>query len=212
MTQFAMGGVMLEYTINSIMKALFSQSTNEVFSSIEWSDADLDWADRQNLTIMRPMYQSNGWLWHNLQEGIVEGRLWGGCLEVLDLHLSVRKYLPNFDKFNDVVLYLETSEELPSEGFVYRFIAALAEIGALQKSKAILMGYPKAQYCGKEPPEGRDDYILNQQNAVKNALNDYNSKVPVIFNMNFGHTDPQLIIPNGGSVRIDFTAKKIIFF
>ena len=34
------------------------------------------------------MYKSDGWHWHQHENKIVEGRLWGGCLEVLDLHLS----------------------------------------------------------------------------------------------------------------------------
>jgi muramoyltetrapeptide carboxypeptidase LdcA involved in peptidoglycan recycling len=78
---------------------------------------------------------------------------------------------------------------MPSEGFGYRFITALAELGLLKRFKAILMAYPKAQFCGNQPPEGREAFILNQQNAVKNALRDYNSNIPVVFNMNFGHTD-----------------------
>lgn len=209
MTQFAMGGGMHDYTVNSIKKALFSGSMGEVHAAPEYSDADLDWADPQNLTKKRPMYQSNGWHWLNPQDGIIQGQLWGGCLEVLDLHLSVRRYLPNFNNVGELVLYLETSEELPTEGFVYRFLAALAELGILQKFKAILTGYPKAQFCDMLPPEGREAYIVNQQNAVVNALKDYELKIPVIFNMNFGHTDPQIIIPSGGSVTINCTTKTI---
>lgn len=142
---------------------------------------------------------------------MIQGKLWGGCLEVLDLHLSVKRYLPTFDQLNGMILFIETSEEMPSEGFVYHFIAALAELGMLKRFKAILMAYPKAQFCGKQPPEGREAFILNQQNAVKNALKDYESDIPVVFNMNFGHTDPQIIIPNGGTVLIDSSRNTISF-
>lgn len=211
MTQFAMGGGMQEYTINSIQKALFSHQIGELHPAPEWSDADLDWADHQNLSKKRPMYKSDGWHWHSNQNEVLQGQLWGGCLEVLDLHLSIKSYLPDFSKLDDMILFLETSEEMPSEGFVYRFIAALAELKVLQKFKAILMGYPKAQFCGKQPPEGREAFILNQRNAVINSLRDYESYIPVIFNMNFGHTDPQIIIPNGGSVTINCKSKTIQF-
>ncbi len=211
MTQFAMGGGMQDYTVNSIEKALFDPPIGKVYATPEYSDADLDWADKKNLSQKRPMYRSEGWHWHNSQNQVIEGRLWGGCLEVLDLHLSVKRYLPDFERLDGAILFIETSEEMPSEGFVYRFIAALAEIGLLKKFKAILMGYPKAQFCGKQPPEGRDAFIINQQHAVKTALKDYNSSLPVIFNMNFGHTDPQIIIPNGSMVKIDCIAKTIDF-
>lgn len=55
MTQFAMGGGMQEYTISSIKKALFDPSIGEISAASEWSDADLDWADHQNLDRKRPM-------------------------------------------------------------------------------------------------------------------------------------------------------------
>lgn len=209
MCQFAMGGGMHDYTVESIQKALFSPIIGEVSAAPEWSDADLDWADRQNLGKKRPMCKGEGWHWHNTQNEVIQGRLWGGCLEVLDLHLSVRRYLPQFEQLDDTILFIETSEEMPSEGLVYSFIAALGEIGLLARFRAILMAYPKAQYLGKQPPEGREAFIINQKNAVISALRDYNSNIPVVFNMNFGHTDPQLIIPNGGIVSIDGAKRTI---
>lgn len=212
MTQFAMGGGMQEYTINSIKKAVFDPPIGQVYAAPEYSDADLDWGDQENLSKKRPTYTNSGWVWHNTHNSIIEGRLWGGCLEVLDLHLSIKRYLPHLDQLNDTILFIETSEEMPSEGFVYRFIAALAELNMLNKFQAILMAYPKAQFCDKQPPEGREAFIVNQQKAVKSALQDYDVTIPVIFNMNFGHTDPQIIIPNGGSVKINSSLKTIEFY
>lgn len=209
MTQFAMGGGMHEYTINSIKRALFNPSMGEVRAAPEWSDADLDWAEPSNLHKKRPMYSSKGWEWYNNHNKVIQGQLWGGCLEVLDFHLSVKHYLPTFEQLDRKILFIETSEEMPSEGRVYCFIAALAELGLLQRFQAILIGYPKAQYCGTYPPEGRDAFILSQKNAIKNALKDYSSNILVIFDMNFGHTDPQIIIPNGGFTSIDGANKTI---
>ena len=209
MTQFAMGGGMHEYTVQSMRHALFGTSMSEVKAAAEYSDADLDWADLCNLGKKRPTYPGECWHWHNCRDEVIEGRLWGGCLEVLDLHLSVKKYLP--ERLNGAILFIETSEEMPSEGFVYRFMAALAELDMLAQFKAILMGYPKAQFCGRMPPEGREAYIQNQKNAIKRALKDYRIMIPVIFNLNFGHTDPQIIVPSGGMIRIDCVAKTIEF-
>lgn len=211
MTQFAMGGGMQEYTIHSIRKALFDSFIGEIQAAMEYSDADLDWSDKENLSKKRPMYPSSGWMWHNWSNESITGRLWGGCLEVLDFHLSVKCYLPDFEHLDNTVLFIETSEEMPTEGFVYRFIASLGELSLLKKFKAILVAYPKAQFCDKLPPGGREAYILLQQEAIKRALKDYKADIPVIFNMNFGHTDPQIIIPNGGLVSIDSLKKTIRF-
>lgn len=100
---------------------------------------------------------------------------------------------------------------MPTDGFVYRFIAALGELSILKKFKAILVAYPKAQFCDKLPPGGREAYISQQQEAIKTVLKDYKTDIPVIFNMNFGHTDPQVIIPSGGIVSIDGAKKTIQF-
>jgi len=211
MTQFAMGGGMHEYTIDSIKSTLFNPPIGQITASVEYSDVDLDWAEEENLDRKRPMYPSQGWHWYNKKDELIEGRVWGGCLEILSFHLSVRKYLPDFENLDGTILFIETSEEMPAQEFVYCFIAALAEIELLKKFKAILMAYPKAQFCDNQPPEGREAYIYNQQKAVKNALKDYGSNIPVIFNMNFGHTDPQMIIPNGGRVRINCQSETIEF-
>lgn len=211
MTQFAMQGNMHDFTARYIKKALFETEIGDVHSAPTWTDYDLKWEEQQNLTQTRPLYESDGWHWHNPVNEIVKGRLWGGCLEVLDLHLSVKRYLPQLDRLAGCVLYLETSEEMPTEGFVYRFLAALGELGILHKFKALLFGRPKAQFCGKIPPEGRDAFILNQKQAVKRALKDYSCDLPVVFNLNFGHTDPQLLIPNGSTAVIDCVKKTLHF-
>lgn len=209
MTQFAMQGKMHDFTVRYLKKALFEEEIGEFQAASEWTDYDLNWEDPQNLTKMRPLYKSDGWHWHNYENKILEGRLWGGCLEVLDLHLSVRKYLPPLDQLSDSILFLETSEEMPTEGFVYRFLAALGELGILKKLKGLLLACPKAQFCGKTPTEGREAYIANQELAVKKALTDYDCNLLTVFNLNFGHTDPQIIIPNGGIALIDGIKKTI---
>ena len=211
MTQFAMQGEMHDFTVRYLRKALFDTHIGEIQSASEWTDYDLDWEDQRNLIKRRPLYESNGWYWHNHENKIVEGKLWGGCLEILDLHLSVKRYLPPLDQLMGSVLYLETSEEMPTEGFVYRFLAALGELGMLQVFKALLFGRPKAQFCGKRPSEGGEAFIDNQQQAVKKALKDYECDPLVVFNLNFGHTDPQVIVPNGGKAWIDGVNKTIRF-
>ena len=61
MTQFAMNGGMQEYTIQSIRKALFQPSIGKIFPAPEYSDDDLDWADKSNLNRKRAMYSGSGW-------------------------------------------------------------------------------------------------------------------------------------------------------
>lgn len=206
---FAMGKQMNPYTVASIQKALFTDQISEVYPSDMWSDYDLDWNDPENLTREREMYTNEGWHWVNHENTIAQGTLWGGCLEVLDYHFKTKKYLPDFDQ--GIILCLETSEEMPSHGAIYRFIASLAEMNILQKCYGILVGYPKAQFCQILPPEGREAYIKNQQRAILHAMEDHNVSLLTIFNMNFGHTDPQTILPLGSIATLNGIHKTIVF-
>jgi muramoyltetrapeptide carboxypeptidase LdcA involved in peptidoglycan recycling len=45
--------------------------------------------------------------------------------------------------------------------------------------------------------------------AIMRALDTYAPDAAVVFNVDFGHTDPQLIMPYGGLVRIDGPQRKI---
>jgi muramoyltetrapeptide carboxypeptidase LdcA involved in peptidoglycan recycling len=212
MNQFAMQANMHDFTVRYLKKALFDTDIGEIHAAPEWTDFDLSWEDPQNLSKARPLYPNDGWHWHNPNNTIIEGRLWGGCLEVLDVHFLANSYLPPLDQLKDCILYLETSEEMPSAEFVYRFLASLGKLGILQKFKGLLFARPKAQFCGKLPPEGREAFFANQIRAVKKALKDYDCNLPTVFNLNFGHTEPQIIIPNGGNALIDGTKKTIRFF
>ena len=210
MTQFGRIGGMDEFTIQAIKAALFHDEIGEIKPSEEWSDFDLDWSKKSDSKESIPRYKSKGWIWHQPQKGVIIGRLWGGCLETLYLHLASKKYLPRFDQSDDLILFIETSEEMPKDSMVYKFISALGEMNILKLFKAILVGRPKTQFLGHSPYEGKESYMENQRLAIKRGLNDYNCpSLPVIFDINFGHTDPQTILPSGKKVTIDCQRKKI---
>jgi muramoyltetrapeptide carboxypeptidase LdcA involved in peptidoglycan recycling len=59
--------------------------------------------------------------------------------------------------------------------------------------------------------EVREAFIQDQRNAIIQAISEYAPKLPAIFGLDFGHTDPQLFVPNGGIAKIDGESKKITF-
>jgi muramoyltetrapeptide carboxypeptidase LdcA involved in peptidoglycan recycling len=42
-----------------------------------------------------------------------------------------------------------------------------------------------------------------QRAAILRALDEYNPGVPTVFGLDFGHVDPQIVIPYGGSMTVD---------
>jgi muramoyltetrapeptide carboxypeptidase LdcA involved in peptidoglycan recycling len=55
----------------------------------------------------------------------------------------------------------------------------------------------------------RKEYAREQQEAARTAMATYNPDAVIVFDVDFGHTDPQLIIPYGGLVRIDGPSRTI---
>jgi muramoyltetrapeptide carboxypeptidase LdcA involved in peptidoglycan recycling len=59
-----------------------------------------------------------------------------------------------------------------------------------------------------EPP-ARAAYRAAQREAVLRALREYAPETMAVFDVDFGHTDPQLVLPYGGRIRVDGPARRI---
>ena len=80
----------------------------------------------------------------------------------------------------------------------------------MQRVRAILVGRPKAwEFNKQQSTEEKDLYRENQREIILKAVRAYNEKAPLIQNVDFGHTDPQIALPYGQKIRIDSTARKI---
>ena len=58
-------------------------------------------------------------------------------------------------------------------------------------------------------PDERARYREEQREAVLRVLADYNPGAMVVFNVDFGHTDPQWVLPYGGSITVDGPGRRI---
>ncbi len=208
MTQFAMQGEMDRYTVENIRHAVFDSGEYEINSSEEYNEIGLNWKDETLLTIKRTYEKNIGWIWDAPMDG--EGVLWGGCLESIDDMLRNNVPIPSLKEFENIILMLETSEEIPSHGYVRRVIRALGERGILQNVQGILVGRPKAwEFDKPQNKEDRNAYTQGQQQLIVEIIRSYNKNIPIVQNMNFGHTDPQIPMPYGGMVRINSNKQKI---
>jgi muramoyltetrapeptide carboxypeptidase LdcA involved in peptidoglycan recycling len=207
-TQYAMQGEMDEYTIRYIKHALFDQGDYELVASDIFKEQGLDWDDVSLLSTKRPTWPNEGYLWDGTKNA--GGILWGGCIESVDEILRHGVPLPSLEQFENIVLMLETSEELPSADYVFRVFRALGERGVLARVQGVLVGRAKAWEFDKPNTEKEKEiYRKQQQLAILKAVRLYNQEIPVVQNLNFGHTDPQIPMPYGGKVRIDTVNKKI---
>lgn len=208
MTQFAMQGNMDDYTVDYIKKAMFGEGEIELKPSENYNDVGLDWKDVSALHTKRTYEKSDGWFYHG--ENNAEGILWGGCVESIDELLRHRIEIPTTEQFKEVVLMLETSEEIPSANYVHRVLRALGELDILGNVKGVLVGRPKAWEFNKQnDADEKAAYREEQREMFIKTVRHYNPEAPIVQNMNFGHTDPQIPMPYGNMVRIDMANKKI---
>ena len=89
-------------------------------------------------------------------------------------------------------------------------LTGFGERGWLDKFQAVLVGRPKAwEFDKQNSTVQKAEYRKQQMETVIKTMRRYNNKIPIIQNLDFGHTDPQVALPNGGMVRISSNEKKI---
>ncbi len=161
-----------------------------------------DWADKATLGQLTPLLPSIG-LVFTLGENPAEGALWGGCLEVLHQTLNGTRYWPEPEFFDGKILFLETSEEKPTPAQVGYMVRNMATQGILNRIDGLLFGRPK-DYTEAEELE-LTDIVLDIFRVELNYTD-----IPVVFNVDFGHTDPKHVLPLGCRLRIDPKEKRLI--
>lgn len=207
-TQFAMQKRMDEYTVNYLKKALFEEGEFEITASDTYNDIGLGWDDESNLNKERIYEKNDGWFWDGEQSA--EGTTWGGCIESIDELLRHGVQIPSLEDFEGVVLIGETSEEMPTAENVSRVFRALGERGILGRVRGLLVGRPQAWYFDKQyTTEQKAEYKKVQREAIVRVFRQYNKIAPIVQNLDFGHTNPQIPFPYGKNARIDSVNKKI---
>ena len=56
----------------------------------------------------------------------------------------------------------------------------------------------------------RADFRADQESAVLRALSTYNPEAMFVYGPDFGHTDPQYVLPYGGEMTIDGPARRVL--
>lgn len=208
MTNLGMNVEMLPMTVDSIKNALFVGNNYGVEASKEYNDIGLDWSEKSSLEIPRKMEKNEGLYWDG--EGEVEGILWGGCVESLIFQSTTDKYLPKDEDLDGVVLFIETAEDIPESWIPAYLLRGFGERGWFSKIKAVIVGRPKAWEFDKQNNAGhKAKYRKEQRDEIIKSIRMYNKTIPIIQNLDFGHTEPQIILPNGGKIKINTSEKSI---
>jgi muramoyltetrapeptide carboxypeptidase LdcA involved in peptidoglycan recycling len=199
-------GALHSLSTGSLRAALFTSGEYELSAATTWRDEDSDWADPATFTREPQMKPAEGWKWHNADR-IADGVTWGGCFDVLTLMAIADREIASPEAYEGCVFLMETSEEMPTPAEVGYALQSFGERGILGRFAAVLVGRPMT--AAARSPEVRAAYAPGLEESVLAAVSRYAPKALVVFNVDFGHTDPQLIVPVGGRIRIDGVSRRI---
>ncbi|MDP2637697.1 MAG: LD-carboxypeptidase, partial [Candidatus Levybacteria bacterium] len=165
----------LDYTLEYFKKCLMEDNPFEILSSSKWSDDE--WYVNQD---DRKLISNKGYF--VIQEGSAEGTIIGGNLCTFNL-LQGTEYFP---KAEDAILFIE--DDYTSEPHTFdRDLQSLIHLPEFKNIGGIVIGrFQKKSNMTND--------LLTQIIKTKKEL----KNLPVVANVDFGHTDPKITIPIGG--------------
>lgn len=209
MVEFGRPVAMHPLSAASLRAAMFTGGAFELAEPETFGQEGGDWADPATFRREPVMRPAEPWTWNGAAT-VVEGPAWGGCLEVLDWLMAADRVAPVESFPQDGVLFVETSEEMPSAVQVHRMLRNMGERGLLARFGAVIVGRAKSWHFDRPlAPAERAEFWPAQVAAVLSTLEDYRPGVPVVCGVHIGHTDPQQVLPYGGRVRVDGVERKV---
>lgn len=181
-SSFQMDGLQ-HYQSTSFLAAVMQHQCYTLAPSTQWSD-DLWFLD----DVIR-QYEATEWKCYT--EGNVSGVLFGGNLCTLNL-LQGTCYFP---KLENSILFIEDDELTNPETFA-RDLASLLQ--TTTQIKGLMIGrFQRASNVTEEQLL----FILNKHPQLKH--------LPVMYNVDFGHTQPIMTLPIGATIAMNTQLKQI---
>jgi len=174
-----------EYSLEYFKKALFLKEFS-IEQSNEWTN-DSFFRNQDNKTYIK----NEGPL--ILQKGKAVGRIVGGNLCSLNL-LQGTNYMP---PLKDHILFIE-DDDLAGESFFGEFNRNLTSLLQTKDAKKI-----KALIIGRNQPTSHMDIIKSKYAFLTKMLS---KSIPIIIDVDFGHTTPRITLPIGGTAEITATS------
>jgi len=168
-----------EYTLDYFKKCLMTDESFEIKPSESWSD-DAWYKDQDN----RKLIPNEGWLVIN--EGEAEGTILGANLCTFNL-LQGTEYMPSL---KDSVLFLE--DDYTSKAYDFdRNLQSLIHMPDFSGVRGIVIGRFQKE-------SEMTNSLLTQIIRTKKELNN----IPVLANVDFGHTSPIISFPISGTCKL----------
>ena len=198
---------MIDYTKEYFLKFFDNNDIIEIKSSPVWYD-NRDTYDKTQLGISRVCHSEiHGFETLN-GHGVITGKLFGGCINSIydmltgeryneeNIILEKYKLLPSIEEWKDKVLFLETSEETVHPEKLEIMLLEFKKRKIFDSVKGLLIGKPMDEI-----------YYEEYKKIYKKIFK--NSSVPILYNVNFGHSVPRCFLQYNALATIDYDKKTI---
>ena len=94
------------------------------------------------------------------------------------------------------VLFAETSEVMPAPEMLKEYLEAMKRKGIFDNINGIIVGKPMNEM-----------YYEEYKNVWRSVVD--NAELPILYNVNFGHSAPRAILPYGAMAHVDAEKQEI---
>jgi muramoyltetrapeptide carboxypeptidase LdcA involved in peptidoglycan recycling len=168
-----------DYTAESFAACIEKTNEYKILPSDTWSDDP--WFIEQKVRFHEK--NDGAKVWNN---GMAEGRIVGGNLSTFVL-LAGTKYWPGLE---ETILLIEDDEETTPQLFD-RYLQTITMQPDFTGVKAVIIGRFQKN-------SGMSDELLEKILVSKSAL----KNIPIVSDINFGHTTPISVFPIGGRLKL----------
>lgn len=203
-----LGPDILPYTRKYFEELIYTKSIQEITPSNVWYKERESFSSDQigkSLTAL----PDHGF---ELLQGppVFSGKILGGCIDSIydffngtryaDMPILCQKYhlFPDKEDWKGRILLLESSEEKPSPEKYQQALKYLKKTGIFDTISGILVGKPM------------NEIYMEEYRQLLSKIID-RPELPIVFNLNIGHSIPRCIIPFGVEATVDIE-KQIIRF
>lgn len=199
---------MLAYTENYFLELIKTGKINELHPSEVWYEERKDFSKKATGVEMKS-HPNTGF---ELLRGnpIFSGKILGGCIETIyDMFDNSRfndtveicsKYnlFPTLEEWKNKILLIESSQEKSKPDLYRKMILTLKDYGLFDVLAGVLVGKPQNEIYYEEYKSILLEEITNKY-------------LPIVYNINVGHSTPRCIIPFGVEAEVN-VSKQIISF
>lgn len=176
---------------NAVRVMCVAEPMGDLAASGWWTEEFLDWSTGEDTTRARRRVPATGWRW--LREGLAQGPLIGGCLESLQ-HLRGTAYWP---AMTGALLFVETSEEMPSPEDVDGILMDYENMGVFEQIAGLIVARP---YGYTDDDKARLHKVIVERTE--------RFAFPVLADTDTGHTTPLQTLPIGCTAVLDSAANR----